>query len=240
MRHFFYALTLWAIGIASLYANTLYSQPPTNIIETDPLKFCSQSTPLADQDTYCYDDFTFSPSGPATITNISWQGTDHSTGTFTIEILTAQPPTPDSPTPSTVVATYSFNVSDAALTKTASGTPGLFNFNYVLPTPWNVDTTANPGAYWIGIWGVDTLNTKWKWGTGTLGCPAAQPNCNNFTYAHQFNVGGIPPWQLISHRTFSLNDSSTAPTAHVTVPQTLPAGEVNIPYTQTGRCGVVE
>lgn len=206
MRYFFYVLALWAFGTASLYANTIYSQPPTNIIETDPLKFCSQSNPLADQDTYCYDDFTFSLSGPATITNISWQGTDRfSTGSFIIEILAAQPSTPDSPTPNTVVATYTIDMGDPALTKTVSSNPQLFNFNYVLPTPWNVNTTANPGPYWIGIWAVDTNNIKWKWGTGTLVCLAAQPNCNSTHSALQFTVGGQNLWAPgFTTRTFSI------------------------------------
>ncbi len=82
-----------------VFASPLYSQPPTgtgisnSFVTTDPNG--------SEFDTWTYDNFVATQSGAAS--NISWEGQASLNTGFTIQILTAQPTTPDSPVSSQVV-----------------------------------------------------------------------------------------------------------------------------------------
>lgn len=209
--------TVLCASLATLpaFAGTLYSQPPSTFLST---MLSQADTAFSDGSAWVNDDFIASQSGA--ITHISWQGDAQPAGntgftiTFIPAVVAGNPYTPTLPELATVAPLMTVTVPGNAGQTLNTGT--LYNFNAVLPTPFNL---VKGIRYWINI--ESTGINPWGWANGTGG-NASINYCQQTPYVCTLGV---------SDRAFSLNDT--------TVTASLVSGEVNVAYPATALAGTV-
>jgi len=189
------ALTLSIPAYASIAP--VYYQPELGSTTRDS----HADAAINDGSTFVYDNFIPNQSQAGAISNISWQGEAQSTGNtgFTIQILSAQPATPDTAVSNTVVVETKVLNKDSGQGLTATGN-GLYDFNVSLTTPFNITAGTD---YWITIF--SNGRNAWGWGNGSNGNDSAL-----------FYTVGLPfdKWLALpsgqSDRAFSLNGTPAA------------------------------
>ncbi len=165
-----------------IFAGSVYAQLPLDTTTSN--SFVTTDPDGSDGDTWTYDDFIATQSGA--VSNVTWQGQANPNTGFTIQILTAQPSTPDTIGPSQVVETI--NVLDNA--SQIANKNGLFDFYIDLTKPFAMIAGTH---YWLTVYSNGPV--PWGWGNGK--------GANNKSIS--FNRGQAMWLPAPGDRTFSLN-----------------------------------